>query len=540
MIRACIKNLFVRVHPIIASVAVLFAAETRAQGAVELQSGWRALGDSLTGPGTFARPQICPVDSSYIAYEMHSDSGVGLFIYDTRSGKSRQIAPIPTSDQTADSAADSIGISPISCGQLAWSPRKIDGGIWAVYIAHRGDESDLYLYEARSLTSHLLWQGDNAVDSSAKAWGNPQWSPDGLCLAFTVVEGANANIRIICDLDNRIGGSIDDITPQDFQPLVSEPGNQFDPVWCPVIGSGLIAFTEQEKTGGRFHIKVYDIYRGRSYGMIGEDTARDYFAPSWGLGGRRLAYYYHRNIYELLVDSLDPAMTVCDFGAAAVDFISDSVTIRPVLSDTIRADRIGVIPNSDVFSGPSWLPGGRSLIVTSENERGQFRMQVISFPELFPQDNRTDFGVRGFGSFRLPYPRDIDVHNRNIAFVFNPPAESRLLIGALEPNIAFVSSIDGLTVDPARQIWWENYAQQIKERRSFASRVWDFLWSPIAGPDIGINKGIVPVAGGIVALAVIIGGNGGGGAVVPTPRDWTPPVFPAKKSSPGIRVEVGL
>ncbi len=534
------KNLFVRIIPAVMIAVAVLAGSVWAQGAIELQSGWRALADSLMEPGIFARPQICPEDSSYVAYELHTDSGVKLFLYNARTGTSRQIIPKRAFGQSADSTADSSISLPISCGQLAWSPKAVDGEFWAAYIVRQGNKSDLYLYEARSARSHLLWRGIETPDETAKAWGNPQWSPDGLCLALTVVTGTDSDIRVICDLGNKLKDRIDGIPSQDFQSLVSGAGRQFDPVWCPVAGSGLVAYSEQDGIDGRFHIRIYDIYRGRSYGMIAEDTARDYFGPSWGMGGRRLAFLYHPNIYRLLDDSLNPRLGSCDFGAASIDFFGDSIIMRPILVDTIRADRISVVPNSDVFSGPEWLPGGRNLIVTSENERGQYRMRTISFPEMFPRDDRTDYGTRGFGGVRLPYPRDIDVHNRNIAFVFNRPSESRLLIGTLEPNLAFVSSIDGLTIDRARQIWWDSYAQQTEARHGFASRVWDFLWSPVGGADIGINRPIIPIAGGIVALAVIAGGNGGGGEAVPPGRDWTPPDFPAKRNHPGIHFEVGL
>jgi hypothetical protein len=533
------KYFCARVIPVVMIAVAILAGDISAQGSIELQKGWRVLADSLAQPGIFARPQICPEDSSYIAYELHTDSAVKLFLYNARTGTSRQIIPTIPLIPSADSTADSSAMPPVSCGQLAWNPVAVDGEFWAAYVARIGDRSDIYLYEARRARSRLLWRSVETADGIVNAWGDPQWSPDGLCLAFTVVTGADSDIRELCDLGNRLKGSPDDISSQDFHSLVTGSGRQFDPVWCPVAGSGLVAYTEQDGIDGRFHIKIYDIYRNRSYGMIAEDTARDYFGPSWGMGGRRLAYLYHRNIFRLLNDSLDPGMAQCVFGAASVDLLGDSVLMRPILIDTIRADRISVVPNSDVFSGMEWLPGGRNLIITTENERGQYRIRTISFPEMFPRENRTDFGERGFGGKRLPYPRDIDVQNRNIAFVFNRPTDSRLLIGTLEPNLAFVSSIDGLTINPARQIWWDSYARQVEARESFASRVWNFLWSPIGGQDIGINRPIVPIAGGIVALAVIAGGNGGGRATQQG-RDWTPPDFPAKLNRPGIHIRVGL
>lgn len=539
MVRVRVRNLLARIIPAVIIAAVVFAGNAWAQGAIELQRGWRALADSLGQTGIFARPQICPEDSSYVAYELHTDSGVQLFLYNARTGSSRRIIPKRAPRPQADSTADSTTLPPVSCGQLAWSPKAVDGGFWAAYIVHEGDRSDIYLYEARSARSYLFWRSIETSDGTVNAWGNPQWSPDGRCLAFTAVIGADSDIRVICDLSNKLKGSIDDISARDFHLLISGTGKQFDPVWCPVAGSGLVAYTEQDAVDARFHIRVYDIYQGRSSGMTAEDTARDYFAPSWGMGGRRLAYLSHPDIFRLLNDSLDPGMASCDFGAASIDFLGDSVIIRPLLVDTIPDDRIKVVPNSDLFSGPEWLPGGRNLIVTSENERGQYRMRTISFPEMFPRENRTDYGLRGFGGIRLPYPHDINVHNRNIALVFNRPTESRLLIGTLEPNLAFVSSIDGLTINPARQIWWDNYTQQTETRPGFAARVWNFLWSPMGGTDIGINRPIVPIAGGIVALAVIAGGNGGGD-VTPPGRDWTPPDFPSKRNHPGIRFEVGL
>ncbi len=539
MVGVRFRDLIVRIFPVAVIAVAILAGHVRAQGTIELQNGWRTLADSLGQTGVFARPQICPEDSSYIAYELHTASGVTLYLYNARTGASRKIAPAPAMIPAEDSTADTISARLISCGQLSWSPRAVDGGFWAAYIAREGNRSDLYLYEARSARSYLLWRSVETADGIVNAWGNPQWSPDGLCLAFTVVAGADSDIRVICDLDNRLKNPLEDITPQDFHTLVSGPGRQFDPIWCPATGSGLAAYTEQDKLGARFRIGIYDIYRDRTYALHAGDTAQDYFAPSWGMGGRRLVYLYHPDIYRLLNDSLDPAMALCDFGAASIDLIGDSVIVRPILVDTIREDRIRIMPNSDLFSGPEWLPGGRNLIVTTENERGQFRMRTISFPEMFPRDDRTEYGMRGFDGARLPYPRDIDVHNRNIAIVFDRPSQSRLLIGTLEPNLAFVSSIDGLTVNYSRQIWWNNYARRVEARQSFVSRVWHFLWSPMGGTDIGINRPIVPIAGGLVALAVIAGGSNGGD--VPTgSRDWTPPDFPSTRNHRGISIEVGL
>jgi len=520
------------------AVAIL-SGNLSAQGVIELQSGWRALADSVGEGGIFARPQICPEDSSYVAYELHSDSVVDLFLYNFRTGTSRRILPKIAAVQTSDSTTDSIVAPRISCGQLAWSPKAIDGGFWAAYIVRIGDRSDLYLYEARSSRSYLFWRGAETPDGTINAWGSPQWSSDGHCLAFTAVIGADSDIRVICDLADRLKKPAETNSTDDFHILVSGSGRQFDPVWCPVIGSGLVAYTEQDRVDGRFHIKIYDLYRDRSYGMIAEDTAMDYFAPSWGMGGRRLAFLYHRNLYELLNDESDPAVAACGFGAASIEFSGDSILFQPILNDTVPADRIVAVPNTDIFSGPAWLPGGRNLVVTTVNERGQHRMRTISFPEMFPRDNRIDYGIRGFGGFHLPYPHDIDIQNRNIAFVFNRPSESRLLIGTLEPNLAFVSSIDGLTVNQARQIWWDNYARRTEKRPGFVSQIWNFLWSPIGGSDIGINRPIIPIAGGLVALAVMAGGNGGGETVEPG-RDWTPPDFPSKRNHSGIQIRVGL
>ncbi len=539
MVGIRVRNYLARMFPAVMIAVAIFAGHVRAQGTVELQDGWRALADSMGQSGVFARPQICPEDSSYVAYEVHTDSAIQLFLYNARTAASRRIIPAIAVDQPADSTADSVALPAISCGQLAWSPTAIDHGFWAAYVVHVGNRSDLYLYEARSARSYLLWRSTETPDGTINAWGNPQWSPDGRCLAFTVVIGADSDIRMICDLNDKLKGGIDDISEQDFQSMVSGSGRQFDPVWCPVAGSGLVAYTRQDGVDGRFTINIYDIYRGRSYGMVITDTARDYFAPSWGMGGRRLAYLYHPDIFRLMNDSIDPGLGSCDFGAASVDFLGDSIIVRPILTDAVGTDRIVVVPNSDVFSGPAWLPGGRNLIVTTENERGQYRIRTISFPEMFPLDNRAEYGTRGFGGVRLPYPHDINVHNRNIALVFNRPNDSRLLIGTLEPNLAFVSSIDGLTIEPARRLWWDGYAKRTESRPSFIGQVWNFLWSPVGGADIGINRPIVPIAGSIVALAVIAGGNGSAEPVSPG-RDWTPPDFPTKRSHPGIHIEVGL
>ncbi len=505
---------------------------------VELQKGWLTLGDTLPMVGSFVQPRICPVDTSYVAYEIRDDSTSRLYIYYVGTEKTRLILP-----QIPIDSADFTPEGNIACGNLAWCPVSFGGHIWTAFLADIDGTAGVYLHDLTSAMSYRVWdETDSPDDTAAAAWGVPRWSPDGMCLAFTAVKGTDADILIVCNMAQSLGHPADGAGEWNVYPLIDGSGNQFDPVWCPVDGSGILAYTEQETDTGRLRILLFDIYKNRSFGLTSVDSLKDYFGPSWSAGGRRIAYYRHDDLYEFWDNDTDHSEINVELQFAGITRLGDSLAISPQMpADASLEGTIKATPNSTMFSGPSWLPGGRHILVPARDDAQRVRLRVISIPGLAEADSRIDFALRGFGGGIFSYPRDVDIQSRNIAFVFGRSPRSQVVIGKLVPNLVFVSAVERLETDYERRIWWDSYVSQRHRHTGLFYKLWDFLWSPIAGPDIGINKRIVPIASGIVALAVVLSGDGAEDARPVPPRDWTPPEFPkACTFGPGLQVEFGL
>jgi len=576
------------------SILILFAVisalattdEVTAEAVVEIQEGWVTLGDSLPISGTYARPRICPVDSAYVAYEIRGDSLSSQYIFHRPTGIEYLVTPLRRPDpggipetipdrvspESGDTSSALLGSAPsdsrdtagilldsipsdsndapetvsdrvFSCGNLSWCPVAVDDRLWAAYVAGSGRIVGVYLYESKTRTSYPVWiTEDTLTDNPATAWGVPQWSPDGTCLAFTIVENGESDIFVIRNLKPLLEDPLEIARGIHTQVLIGGEGNQFQPIWCPVKGSGLAAYTLQRDDDKKLRIEVFDALGERSFELPVVDSTRDYFGPSWNSGGRKLAFYRHEDIRRVFDSGIINSVESCELGIAAVSFAGDSLSItEETPPDTFSKRSFRVIPNADPFSGPEWLPGGRHLLISSPDDFQQVRFRVVSIPDFTARDGEIDYILRGGGGGQFPFPRDVDVRSRQIAFVYGPSSHSSLVMGELIPNLILVSAVENLRVDYERRLSWEDFAHRRKRGGSVFGSLWDFLWSPIAGPDIGINKRIVPVAGGIIALAVILSGDEGGGITPISPRDWTPPEFPnpgPKKS--GVRMEFGL
>jgi hypothetical protein len=181
------------------------------------------------------------------------------------------------------------------------------------------------------------------------------------------------------------------------------------------------------------------------------------------------------------------------------------------------------------------------LLVSAYGEPQATRLGIISLPDKNPEDETAEYWFRMMGSGKYTFGRDVSVLNRNLAFRFGSMSRSYLLAGQLVPDLAFIAAPNSLEASESRRIWWDNYALGRVQSPGTLAKIADFLWAPIAGPDIGINKRIVTIVGGAVLLAVVAGGSGdddGGGT---DERDWRPPEFPDQTPKPaGFRMTIGF
>ena len=154
--------------------------------------------DSLAAKGEIARPQLCPVDSTWLAYEIHRDGRVQLVVYNIDNGQYRLVNPAPVHDSIAIAQSFSFGVN----RDFAWRPVPSEDRLWAAYVSEGSGVERIFLYDVLSNRSFHLVQKD-AADSGEvfEIWGVPDWSPDGKCLTYSAKVGDDADIYIIRAID---------------------------------------------------------------------------------------------------------------------------------------------------------------------------------------------------------------------------------------------------------------------------------------------------------------------------------------------------
>jgi hypothetical protein len=508
-----------------------------AEIAAKFDSNRLIIVDSLLTSGVIARPQICPADSSWIAYEIYRGDSADLVIHNSITGVHRLIDP--TAWFVGPVEYDSTNTRVFR--DLSWRPTASGNKLWAAFVSDSNHIQDIYLYEVSSDQSYRIPRMDTAIGGKEyKILGAPSWSPDGECLTFSAGVDGNADINIIYGMSKVLEGpDQEDLTWQHESLIVGE-GDQFGVIWCPAPGSGFLAYTDQAKDNGRLRIKVFDLLTSKTFELSGIETTTDYFAPAWNAGGNRIAYYRHRGEDGSLSRFSGPDSGRLELGIATVRLSRDSIILSPIRTGEMQIEKtLDVAPNLDRLLGPAWLPGGRHLVFASFSEPEQYQLHVLSLPEWESGEKESDYWHRGFGCSRFNYPRDVNIVNRNISFTYEKGLRKYLLQGQVAPSIKLVMQPDYLDVRDNRRDWWGDYSRGKEKSVGLLTKIGNFLWSPIIGPDIGINRGVVPVAGGVVLLAVLIGSDSG--PDTPVSRDWTPPEFPrAGKINTGINIRIGF
>lgn len=516
---------------------VLLTNGVEAETVAEFDSTRLVIIDSLTTTGEIARPQICPVDSNWITYEVHLIETVQLVVYNLINGERRQISPSSGDKDTVQT--DSLGTR--MNRDLAWRPVPMADKLWAAYVSDSSGVQEIFLYEVFSGRSYRLPGFDLTDDNKAiSILGTPNWSPDGKCLAYSAAIGGDADIYVMCKMDEFFNDPGQEHITLQQAPLIVGKGNQFGAEWCPAPGSGYLAYTEQWKGGSRFRIKVFDPLTSKTFELSEIDTTIDCLAPTWNAGGNRIAYYRYGIEDGLISRFSGPEDGKLEIGVATVAIMGDSIILTPQYGGEPGKELgIEVAPNYDRLLGPAWVSGGRHLVVTTYGEERPSRLRVISLNDWEQGETEYDYWLRGFGGDNFEFPRDLNIANRNISFTFGQSPRTYLMAGHMIPSIQLVLIPEFIEVPKNRRTWWGNYAGGGKTEAGLLKKVGKFLWSPIAGPDLGINRGIVPVAGGLVLLIHLMSGGEDKGTAVP--RDWTPPQFPdAGKTGAGFKVVIGF
>jgi hypothetical protein len=519
---------------VFAVVGMISSGNVIAETIAEFDTTKTLIVDSLTGVGEIARPQICPADSSWIAYEIHDERTIRLIIQNKVSGEKRRIDPsIPMGgERPSDSLSTRMNYD------LAWRPGIFKSERWAVYVSDSGGVQDIFLYEVSSGRSYcLLCSGGNRETETTLICGAPIWSPDGKCLTYAAEIKGDIDIYVIRGMDGIIERRARSEAPISPSPLITGEGSQFGAAWCPVPGSGYLAYTEQEKSGERLRIKIRDILTGKTFQFSTIDSAADYFAPTWNAGGTRIAYYRSRGNEGPITRFGGPGDGHIGVGLASVHLLDDSLVISPNYGGSPAGEEIvEVIPNYDRLLGPAWLPGGKYLVVNTYDDPKPTRLRVISIDDWVAGEVGYDYWLRGFVGDRFDFPRDLNIVERNISFSYGRAAKKFLLTGQMVPNLKLVLIPEYIDVSNSRRTWWAGYVGNEQSGPGFLAKVGNFLWSPIAGPDIGVNRGFVPVIGGVALLVLLISHEDGAGPS-PSVRDWTPPDFPdAGKARPVFRI----
>ena len=518
-----------------AAVGMISSGGVGAENIAEFDSTKILIVDSLTGAGDIARPQICPADSNWIAYEIHDERTIRLIVQNVASGERRRIDPsIPTGKESPDDS-----LSARMNYDLAWRPVLFRGERWAAYVSDSNGIQDIYLYEVSSGRSYcLLCPERNLEADTSLICGAPVWLPDGKCLAYAAELKGDIDIYVIRGMDGIIERRAQSDAPASPSPLITGEGSQFGAAWCPVPGSGYLAYTEQEKSGERLKIKIRDILTGKTFRFSTFDSTADYFSPTWNAGGTRIAYYRSRGNDWPITRFDGPEGGHIGVGLASVHILGDSLVVSPDYGGSPAGEEIvEMIPNHDRMLGPAWLPGGKYLVVTTYDEPKPTRLRVVSIDDWAAGETDSDYWLRGFGGDRYDFPYDLNIVNRNISFSYGRATKKFLLSGQMVPSLKLVLIPENIDIPKSRRSWWAGYVENEQAGPGFLTKVGDFLWSPIAGPDIGVNKGFVPIIGGVALLVLLISQEEGPGPS-PSVRDWTPPDFPnAGKVRPVFRIE---
>jgi Tol biopolymer transport system component len=475
-----------------------------------IMDGWKTLADEAQLGGRIINPQICPADTSWISFEVHTEDEIRLYTYNTRTDELHEVMPSSGSSDLH-----------ISNHDLAWYPRKASGDrVWAAFAGNSSGRAELYLYDAVSQSHFQL--GSSDLNMGTRGVREPAWSPDGHCLTYTGDAEMSDDIHIICNMNEILDDPENAASSASHITVLSTEANEFGAVWDPVVGSGYFAY-HYRHGNNRIEIRIHDLRNSRSYGLQGNGSMRITFAPGWAPNGKQIAYFQDNG------DGLKPSQV----GLALAEIVpwQDSLSFKLLRGGTAltQTEVTRVAANNYMFRGPAWSPDGRHLLVSSYQPSIDNPFRVID-PSEWKKGRGKPYWMGRFDDNLFDRPLDVTIVERSLAFTFQRDQNRYLCLGQLEPRGYYGQRVISRRVEPDRLDWWDEYSSGGKV--SVFAKIGNFLWKPIVGPDIGINKGIVPTA--VLGFLVISALTDGGGDSSPE-RDWRPPGFPG-----GLNFSIGF
>jgi Tol biopolymer transport system component len=510
----------------------VFAVEAQ----IIMEDGYIAIADSKEASGAIVNPKICPADSNLISYEVHGPGEIQLIIYNIQTKNKDTIDPALASNMADENTIASAAVN----SDLAWCPiRPSNGNIWAAFISKATGSGELYLYEVNSKRYYQMIRTSDTLSSISRSANEPSWSSDGSCLTYTLSSGGNPDIYFMCNMENVMKELQKKEIAGTHRPLIYGEGEQFGAVWSPIPQTGILAYTCQNPNTYKYEIKVLDIIKNRTYNFLEIDSTLDYFAPSWSPDGHRLAYY----LFEGRRTKEDKLTAGDKFGLGLAIITQysegDSIVITPQKGGTKgRPKIIDVAPNMDAFIKPAWSPDGKELIVPTYNEQNHNPMKTISIRSWEDGNRQSEWLFSIDGAEFAEFPRDINTIGRNIAFSYASGGNQKryLLYGHLKSEIGW-DSLTPLAFNNERTQEWDDIRKD--KTCGWFCDIKRFLWKPVVGRDIGINKGIAVFAGlGFAIYAIVNTPPEPPGP--PKPTDWGTPGFPNKINAANFHIKVGV
>lgn len=507
-------------------------ATTTIVNGAELASGYQLLADTGDFAGTIAAPRISPVDNAWISFEVHQSGRTKLFVYNTETLQTRRISPVlPVADSAQPDTARLIDCD------FAWRPvRGSDGNIWGAFVSNLDGKFELYFYDLTHDEYHLF---ESELDSDGTASKRePRWSPDGKCLNYTATEGDDQEIRLIRMVDLVLADHASGYHTGTEDRLINDEGSQSGGVWCPVEGSGYLAYEQWQDGTPRSEVRIWDLRYSRSLRLTQSDGTMlmaNTVAPSWAPGGLRLAYF--RCMTDVEGDSSGDDSGTCATGFAALLQRGESFHTA-FTADLVAAYKPTTTSDSSRLLGSTWSSDGQYLLLSDRAAGDSSGIHAVDVQRYSSQDPNRSWlkAVDGTQGFRQV--SDVALVRGRLAFAGVTDSGQALVIGDIVLDRSLRRPQDMLTIPREREDWWEAYTGLPK--RNFLSAVGDFLWRPLIGDrDIGVNRGIALVVAGVVVSYLVIDQFSGDDGVVTPRRDWTPPEFPDGTQSKS-RLAVGF
>lgn len=516
-----------RTFPILVSIALAFCLVEVGE-ATDIGSDYRAPTDTKEHGGEIVSPQICPVDTAWISYEVHNKSEVRLFIQNIVTGERIQVTSKLDNDELDDFGFESTPQD----RYLDWRPlRDKAGDIWVAFSGNATGSGQLYLFNLSDRKTYLmdysLVKGDVVRD--------PAWSPDGKIIAYSSQAGGASQIFMLRQMDRILKDPENEKWKTAHERVVAGKNvDQFAPVWHPTTGVGVFAYNEFQSSAGKLKIKTYDLKLLRSFDVVNSDPTLNYFGPNWSPDGERLGYYQYTG------GASDPRKGLVSgekyfLGLAEVRYTSDSLIVNALKGGLTRSPNVVEIArNSDLYLGPAWTPNSKSILISLRKEDSDNPLNTIDVQPWINRLSKKQWLTR-LDTNPFKFPTDISITGSKVTMTFSQGQKRALLYGSLTglpaPNPAPPAA---LAIAAARKSWWKEYGDGKNPRGGGFLK---FLTSPLIGPNIALNTpAFLLLGGGGYAVKKILEDD----PPPPPAPGWTPPRYPNPIKALGPVLSVGL